>query len=326
MGQGMAAPTEPIDIIYTWVDDSFPGYLDLLNRFADDARDLNPNRTRDNLDVIRYSMRSVWRNLPNIRRIYLLTCRPQVPPWLDTNHPSIRVVHHDEVMAAEILPTFNSFCIVSHLHLLPDLTQRFLYFEDDILAMSPDLMTAMFAPDGRPIAHFQRAWVLPRSKLNPKSSSPWNLALANADAALSSRYGPGPRRHTIHGPVAMDVAVSEAMCREFADEIAATRASPFRAGDNVPPEVLIQHYMAETEQGHRADWNLSKRVEGYVSIENFAPWTWLQLQRIEARSPMTVTLNDSFGARPNPRVVAMVRARLKRWFPEPAPWEKDAAK
>ena len=70
---------EPIDIVYTWVDDSFPGYLDELNRYTDTAHDTNPNRTRDNLDVIRYSLRSVARHAPWVRRIYLLTCRPQVP-------------------------------------------------------------------------------------------------------------------------------------------------------------------------------------------------------------------------------------------------------
>lgn len=318
----MASATEPIDIVYTWVDDSFPGYLEVLNRYVADKRDTNPNRTRDNLDIIRYSMRSVARNLPGIRKIYFVSCRPQIPAWLNTDHPQIELVHHDRIMDAAILPTFNSFCIVSHLHLLPGLSQRFIYFEDDMLAMSPALMETMFASDGRPYVHCTPNYVLPRGKLNPKTSSPWNLSLANADAALSDRFGPGPRQHVIHGPQVMDIGVCKAMCRDFADLIEATRASRFRGVDNVPPEFLARHLALETGAAVRAGWALSRKLDGYVSLENFAPWTWWQLTQVERRRPLGIILNDSFSDTPNPRVEAMVRARLNRWFPDPAPWER----
>lgn len=322
-GQGVDV-NAPIDVVYTWVDDSWPGYLAELNTYADDPRDLNPNRTRDNLDVVRYSLRSVARNLPGLRRIYFVTARPQVPDWLNTDHPQIELVHHDQIIDAAHLPTYNSFSIVSHLHLIPGLSDRFLYFEDDMLAMSPDLMGAMFASDGRPFVHLDPMRVAPLDKLNPAKSSPWNLALANADAALSDRFGPGPRRHVIHGPQVMDVAVCQAMCTDFPGQIAATRASRFRGADNVPPEFLARHLAAETGAAARADPALSRKLQGYVSIENFAPWTWAQLARIELRKPLSVTLNDSFGDRPNARVEAMMRARLHRWFPGPSPFERPA--
>ncbi|MCP3971408.1 MAG: hypothetical protein GY717_14020 [Rhodobacteraceae bacterium] len=316
---------DQIDIVYTWVDDSFPGYLEQLNQYVTDKRDHNPNRTRDNLDIIRYSMRSVARHLPQVRKIHFVSCRPQVPGWLDAEHPRINVVHHDAIIAADILPTFNSFSIVSHLHLIPDVAPRFVYIEDDMLVMSPRLMQAMFAPDGRPHVHLKPMRVVPLAKLNPATSSPWNLALANGDAALADRFGPGPRRHVIHGPQVMDVAVSEAMCRDYAGLIGATRASRFRGGDNVPPEWLSRHLAIETGAAVAADWNLSKRVQGYVSIENFALWTWWQLQRVKSRRPLSITLNDSFDDAPKPRVEAMVKAQLNRWFPDPAPWEKLGA-
>lgn len=320
----MVSTAEPIDIVYTWVDDSFDGYLETRNRYCQDMRDTNPNRTRDNLDVIRYSMRSVARNLTGVRRIYFVSCRPQLPAWLNPHHPMITVVHHDQIMDACILPTFNSFCIVSHLHLLPGLSRRFIYFEDDLLAMSPDFMQAMFAPDGRPYVHCIPKFVVPRTRLHPAKSSPWNLALANADRALSDSFGQGPRRHIIHGPQVMDVEVCKEMCSRFAELIDTTRASRFRGDDNVPPEFLARHLALETGAAVLANRSLSRRLEGYISLENFAPWTWWQLVRCARRRPMSITLNDSFGACPNARVEAMVRRRLDRWFPEPAPWERRA--
>ncbi len=312
-------PSEPIDIVYTWVNDSFPGYLDTLNQFADTKHDTNPNRTRDNLDVIRYSLRSVARNASWVRRIYLLTCRAQVPPWLNVDHPQIRVVHHDEIMAPEILPTFNSFCIVSHLHRLPGVSRQFLYVEDDMLLMARDI--AMFAPDGRPYVHLKSRRVIPRDRLSA-TERPWNLALANADAALKARFGDGTRRHVIHGPQIVDCEVWARMEAEFADEISRTRASRFRGGDNVPPEFLGRHYAAELGEAVVAPPGLSRKVQGYVSVGNFAPWTRAQLALTRWRKPLTVTLNDSFEDAPNPKVVSLMRAQLERWFPDPSPFEK----
>jgi len=317
-------PNEPIDIVYTWVDDSFPGYLDVLNRYADTPHDTNPNRTRDNLDVIRYSLRSVAQNAPWVRRIYLLTCRPQVPAWLKVDHPQIRVVHHDEIMDPGVLPTFNSFCIVSHLHRLPDVSRRFLYVEDDMLLMSPGLRSALFDADARPFVHLKPKRVVPHARLDPAVERPWNLALANADAALKTRFGGGTRRHVIHGPQIVDCDVWARMEAEFADEITRTRASRFRGGDNVPPEFLGRLYAMELGGAVAAPAALSRKVQGYVSVENLALWTRAQLFATRLRGPLTVTLNDSFEDAPNPRVVALMRAQLERWFPEPSPFEKDA--
>ena len=311
----------PIDVVYTWVDDSFPGYLELLNDYADDKRDLNPNRTRDNLDLIRYSMRSVVQHLPMIRRIYLLTCRPQVPAWLDVDHPMIRVVHHDQVMAPEIIPTFSSFSITSHLHLLPELSDRFLYFEDDFLANSDALLENLQAKDGRPMVHLGAHWIAPLDKLNRQTSSPWNLALANADAILSSRFGSGPRRQTIHGPQMFDRSIMADAIDAFPEVFAATRTARFRAGDGVPPEVFVPHYMIETGAAVQATQQHSKQIEDYISLENFLPWTWAQLKRLEIRSPLSLALNDSFGDRPNPKVERHVRAWLEQKFPNRAPFE-----
>src|SRR3712207_2953782 len=117
-----------IDLVYTWVDDRWPGYLDTLRSYAGIRHDLNPNRTRDNLDLLRYSLRSVERHMPWIRRIHVLTMRPQVPHWLATDR--VVVTHHDDIMEPRFVPTFSSFAIITHLAQLPGLSQRFVYMED----------------------------------------------------------------------------------------------------------------------------------------------------------------------------------------------------
>ena len=123
----------PIDVVYTWVDDGFPGYLELLGDHAETPHDRNPNRTRDNLELLRFSLRSLSRYAPWVGRVYLVTCRPQLPAWLDPEASNLTIVHHDQIIDAEVLPTFNSFAILSHLYRIEGLSDRFLYFEDDML-------------------------------------------------------------------------------------------------------------------------------------------------------------------------------------------------
>lgn len=313
-----------IDIVYTWVDDTFPGYGELLRQYAGDKRDTNPNRTRDNLDLLKYSLRSLAANAPFVRNIYLVTCRPQVPAWLDASHPRIRIVHHDEVMAPEILPTFNSFAIVSHLHKLPGLSERFLYLEDDMLIPASLSLDAFLADDGRPLVFTRAKRTAIHAELDPAKASPWNLALATANAALTREFGLTRHAYVIHGPRLIDGTLFQAMIDRFAGEFSATRASRFRANGNVPGEYLYPHYLMATGKGVAATRAQSARMEGYASIENFLPWTWAQLKWLEWRRPQTITLNDSFGNKPNPAVVRFMRQTLNRWFPHPSPFEKSA--
>lgn len=315
--------SDPIDVVYTWVDDSFAGYGDTLRAHADDPRDASPNRTRDNLETLRYSLRSLERYAPFVRRVHLLTCRPQVPAWLDTSRDDVRVVHHDEIMDPEVLPTFSSFAIVSHLTRLPGVSERFLYFEDDMLAFAPLAADDFLTADGQPRMFMRRKQAPVRGRVDPERSSPWDLALATANEALDRVHGAERRTYIAHGPIMIDRAVFDDMLETFANEIDATRRARFRADGTVPPEYVYPHHALKTGQAARASLAQVHRMTGYASLENFLPWTCFQLRRLEWRKPCTITLNDSFGERPDPRVVSHVKRTLENWFPEPSRFERQ---
>ena len=59
----------------------------------------------------------------------------QVPPWLNTEHPKIRIVTHEEYIPHIYLPTFSSHCIELNLHRIPDLSEQFVYFNDDMFLL-----------------------------------------------------------------------------------------------------------------------------------------------------------------------------------------------
>lgn len=320
----MAAKTERTDVVVMWVDDRWPGYRETLAAHSRDPRDLNPNRTRDNLGLLRYGLRSLERYMPDLGRVFLFTMRPQVPGWLDTTHPDVIVLHHDEVMDAAILPTFNSFAIFSHVHLLPGLSSRFLFLEDDMMLAAATAAAGLGVRDGNMRLTSERGQLPAPGSLDPARASPWNLALATTRQALGRVHGPRRWPRLAHAPLVIDRrAFAETMAR-YADAVAATRAARFRSAACIAPEVLfpLDQWASGAADLGRPSWR--RPVAGYASLENLRAWTWLQLRLLDWRAPQTLCLNDSFGQRPNPRVEAMVTRWLARRYPKPSRFERAA--
>lgn len=313
----------PVDIVITWVDDRWPGYADTLRRHAMAAPDLDPARTRDNLDLLRYGLRGIERHAPWVNHVYLLTCRPQVPRWLDSAHPRLTVVHHDELMPAALLPTFNSFAIISHMHLIPGLSASFLYFEDDMLLLR-DVQLSDFRDEHGRLIVFEHGRPTPRHATikNPAAEKPWNLALAESNRLLDAACGPALRRHVSHVPLLIDKAGWQAMIERFPDAFAATRGSRFRAGGNVAPEYLYPHLMLAEGRASRASPERLRASCGYVPLEDLWPVTSFAFWRLRRHSPRWVTLNDNFGKRPNSVTERMARRFLEAAAPQPSRFER----
>lgn len=314
-----ASAAEPIDAVYTWVDGSWPGYATLLRSHAHDSHDLNPNRYRDNMSVLKYSLRSLARHAPWIRRLFLVTCRPQRPAWLDTD--AVTLVHHDEFMPPADLPTFNSFAIVSNLHRLPGLSRRFVYIEDDRLLGAPVAPDDWFAVDGRPRVFLNTAAARAPRHWNDSRLSPWNRAVAYANRLLDERYGAKRRRAVAHAPLPVDLVTWRTMTERWPQALAATSASRFRATGNVAPEYLYPQFLLEERLGVVVPRMTIVRNTAYHPLNNVMVFQRANLKRIAWQRPQFVCMNDNFGDRPDARVVALAGATLERWFPERSKYE-----
>ncbi|MGW6412911.1 stealth family protein [Streptomyces vinaceus] len=128
----------PIDAVYTWVDDTDPlwnahRHNAMVSKGTDLYHHLALSRARfRNRDELKFSLRSLEQHAPWLRYVYLVTCG-QRPAWLNTEHPRLRLVDHQEIFTdPHALPTFNSHAIESQLHRIPDLSNQFLYFNDDV--------------------------------------------------------------------------------------------------------------------------------------------------------------------------------------------------
>lgn len=122
-----------VDIIVTWVDMSDPKWKESFNKYAeriDNSRnEVSEARFRD-YGLLKYWFRGVEKFAPWVRYIHFVTCG-QKPEWLDENHPKLRLVNHEDFIPNQFLPLFNSAVIERYLHLIPGLSEQFVYFNDD---------------------------------------------------------------------------------------------------------------------------------------------------------------------------------------------------
>ncbi len=101
-----------------------------------------------------FLLRGIERHMAFIDRVLLVVAREsQVPDWLDC--AQVQVILHADIIPEAFLPTFNSTTIELFLHRIPGLSERFLYFNDDIFPLQ-DINEMDFFPEGRPAIGFAR--------------------------------------------------------------------------------------------------------------------------------------------------------------------------
>ncbi len=137
MGNKERKSMETIDFVIPWVDGNDPEWQKKRDYHAVPG-DNEGNRLEHFRDweFFRYWFRAVEENAPWVRNIYLVTDH-QVPLFLRTGHPKLRIVFHEEYIPAKYLPTFSSHTIELNMHRLPGLSEHFVYFNDDVFLNCP---------------------------------------------------------------------------------------------------------------------------------------------------------------------------------------------
>ena len=136
-----------IDIVVPYVNPNDPHWQELHNKYRSCKGDNSRQRTRD-INIFKYFFRGVAENCKWVRKIHLIVQSPsQVPAWLDTTNPKLHIVYHEDYIPKELLPTFNTFIIEGFLHKIPDLTEHFIYCNDDFFFVNKTKETDFFKND-----------------------------------------------------------------------------------------------------------------------------------------------------------------------------------
>lgn len=139
---------EQIDFVITWVDGSDPEWLAQRAEYSPVSSDNREQRYRD-WGFLKYWFRGVERFAPWVSKVHLVTYG-HYPDWLNTENPKLRIVKHSDFMPEKYLPTFNSNPLELNFFRINDLTEKFVYFNDDILLLNSVSPEDFFA-EGKPV-------------------------------------------------------------------------------------------------------------------------------------------------------------------------------
>ncbi|MDD4489816.1 MAG: Stealth CR1 domain-containing protein [Paludibacter sp.] len=311
--------TPEIDLVYLWVDGNDPIWIArkqeaLIRRNSGIKVNIN-GRYVDN-DELKYSLRSVEKHLPWIRKIFIATNHQQ-PGWLNINHPKIELVNQDEFLPPEAIPCFNSVVIEYFIYRIPGLSDYFLYANDDMFVHTDLQPSYFFAGDGFPVVRLQYQFMqrteIKLKKLFGIRINNYRKSIENALELIDRKYGmyyPGVSHHNIDAYRKDDFrAVIEDV---FKDDLLPVLSNHFRDPSDIQ-RVLFHYYVLAIKHGHLKFVNRRESCRIRVQNSDF-------MGSLKRFNPDLFCLNDTERATDDDR--ARVRPFLDALYPEKSSFEK----
>ena len=240
--------TTPVDVVYTWVDGSDPGWLERKARAQAEQsgsvhgiHELAANESRfTSRDELRYSLRSLDMYADWVRHVFLVT-DDQVPTWLDTENPRVSVVSHRELFGDRgRLPTFNSHAIESQLHHIEGLAEQYLYLNDDVFFGRPLSPSRFFHGNGLAIFALSKAKI-GLGDPSPADAPVMSAAKRNRDL-LAKHFGVTVTNKFQHVPHPLRRSVMHDLEKEFQEEFRRTASAQFRSSNDISISSSLGHY------------------------------------------------------------------------------------
>lgn len=311
--------TFPVDAVYTWVDGADPEWIrrraNALGQTDYHEQAISAARFTSR-DELRYSLRSLHQFAPWLRTIYLVT-DGQVPAWLNSAHPGIKVVHHRDIFTdPTALPTFNSHAIESQLHHIPGLSDHFLYFNDDVFLGRSVTPGEFFHANGLS-KYFPSNALVPMTPPSPEDP-PSEIAAKNNRVVIAGTFDRVLTQKMKHVPHSLRRDILQEIEERYAAEHRLTQHSHFRSPSDLSITSSLHHYY-----GQQTSRSVTGKIR-YTYLDLAAPNTGRHLNRLLAqRDYHTFCINDTVDDPDTAEArTAMLKTFLESYFPVPSPYEQ----
>ena len=251
----------PVDLVYCWVDGQDPVWREKKRYWqkqmgkALDEQVICEGRYIDN-EELRFSLRSAEKYAPWLNKIYIVTDN-QIPKWLDTSNPKIQVVFHKDFIPEENLPLFNSEAIEVYLANIPNLSEHFLYANDDMYIGRYINKHFFFLPDAYPIVRLKH-----QVSQRYIETSMYSRAIIHQQENFKekfNKYYPYAPHHNIDAYKKEDYT---ACLKAFENRFKTTGTHKFRT-ENDMQRVIFSYYALFKKHGALKYYS---RVDRFISI------------------------------------------------------------
>ena len=154
----------PIDAVVTWVDGDDPAHRAKRMKYESREQEMNDEVGGEirykSIGEIRYCIASLLRFAPFLRKIFIVTDGqdPQLGEFLDKHFPdrktAIEIIDHKVIYRGyeKYLPIFAARSIETVLWRIPDLSEHYIYLNDDFMLVAPTVPEDYFQ-DGKAICY-----------------------------------------------------------------------------------------------------------------------------------------------------------------------------
>jgi len=333
-----------IDIVYTWVNGSDPIWnkkrseaTKLVGNIIPDAN--NNARFMDNHEL-KYSLRSIHQYAPWVNNIFIVTDN-QIPDWLNLSHPKIKIVDHTDIFYDKsCLPTFSARGIESQIHHIKELSEYFIYFNDDMFLGNSCTPDYFYTKNGLPRVFVSEVIPIPSKKLfdiNKRTAAKRNdhqHAIVNTRKTIRAKFNKSVYYNIRHGVKPLLKSVLYDLENIFQIELEKTSQNSFRNEDDILMFHLFEYYVLLKKIGKAqylktvskkkefVDWfssSYNNYTFGYINLHDNN--TASNLTNIKKRKPFIICLNQT-PTTPQENV-EKVKIFLPELFPAKCPFEKD---
>ena len=222
-----------IDLVIPYVTNSDPEWkkiFDEYNRKENGTKidvESNGNRRFSADDILfKYVIRGIAKNLPFINKLHLLVMQDsQVPKWI--NRDNVHIVYHKDFIPSEYLPLFNSSAIEMFLKNIPDLSEHFIYTNDDFWFNQPLKESDFFTANGTPLTE----WYVNKVKTDAHQPT-WYYTFLNADRTVSKDLKSTVYYQPSHRPASFKKSILEEVYNKYEKEIKDS-ITRFRKNNNI---------------------------------------------------------------------------------------------
>jgi len=312
----------PIDIVYLWVDGKDPAWLECKECYREGEGLLDKsklegaqeNRFSDHQEL-KYSLRSILKFAPFFNHVYIVTMS-QRPEWL-LDHPQITIIDHKDIFKdLSLLPTFNSQALECHLHRIPNLSEHFIYFNDDVFVGLPLTPYDFFTEDGKVKVLFEEGYTVSDNPV--VQATLYRQAWVNSNALLDACFIPEKRHRLCHAPFALKKSWIEQVEDMFPFVFEENSSHRFRAATNYNVTNGLFQYI----------WYYQNRVViGDLKNQMASMFNDLDLDRnkialdeLKNEPKHTFCIQDCMlGA--SDKTCKLLHDFMDSYLPDPAPWE-----
>lgn len=143
-----------VDCVITYVDSKDNSWVELYKKYVKTPLENVENRFRS-YDCLDLQIKLIRKNMKFINNIFVVVSSLSQVPKNIKELENVFIITHEQIIPKRYLPCFNSCTIELYLYNIKDLSENFIYFNDDIFPIKPYEETEFFK-DGKIVIDFER--------------------------------------------------------------------------------------------------------------------------------------------------------------------------